>query len=131
MLVTEEEKCHKFEDDLNDYIRANVTRFSHDDYSKIVACALNVKRVKKEVLDKKERKRGKKNPRQSSSYQHQNKKFKGPWGSSQPTVKGSAQTNSSKTTFPAPSIVSAPGGSSRGPASPYCTHCGRRHKGDC
>ena len=56
----------------------------------------------------KERRQGKKNPGQSSSYQHQNKKFKDPQGSSQPTVKGPAQTNISKTTFPTPSIVSAP-----------------------
>ena len=47
MLVTEEEKCHKFEDGLNDYIRTYVTGFNHDDYSKIVACALNVEKVKK------------------------------------------------------------------------------------
>ena len=31
MLVTEEEKCRKFKDGLNDYIWANVTRFFHDD----------------------------------------------------------------------------------------------------
>ena len=48
MLVTEEEKYHKFEDGLNDYIRAHVTEFFHDDFSKIVTCALNVERVKKE-----------------------------------------------------------------------------------
>ena len=48
MLVTEEEKCRKFEDGLNDYIRAHVTGFFHDDFSKIVTCALNVERVKKE-----------------------------------------------------------------------------------
>ena len=74
--------------------------------------------------------RGKKNPGQSSSYQHQIKKFKGLQGSSQLTVKGPARTNSSKTTFPAPSVASALGGSSRGPTPPYCTHCGRRYKGD-
>ena len=55
MLVTEEEKCRKFEDDLNDYIRAYVIRFDHDDCSKIVTCALNVDRVKKEEYDIKER----------------------------------------------------------------------------
>ena len=48
MLVTEEEKCHKFEDGLNDHIRAHVTGFCHDDFSKIMTCALNVERVKKE-----------------------------------------------------------------------------------
>ena len=70
MLVTEEEKCRKFEDDLNDYIQAYVTGFDHDDYFKIVTCALNVERVKKEEYDRKERRQGKKNPSQSSSYQH-------------------------------------------------------------
>ena len=48
MLVTEEEKCRKFEDDPNDYIQAYVTGFSHDDFSKIVSCALNVERINKE-----------------------------------------------------------------------------------
>ena len=47
MLVTEEKKCRKFEDGLNDYIRAHVTGFFHDDFSKIVTCALNVEIVKK------------------------------------------------------------------------------------
>ena len=47
MLVTEEEKCHKFENGLNDYIRAHVTGFYYDDFSKIVTRALNVERVKK------------------------------------------------------------------------------------
>ena len=40
--------------------------------------------MKKEEFDKKERRQGKKNPGQSSSYQHQNKKFRGPQGSNQP-----------------------------------------------
>ena len=53
MLVTEEEKCRKFEDSLNDYIRAHVTRFFHDDFSKIVTCTLNVERVKKEEYERK------------------------------------------------------------------------------
>ena len=55
MLVIEEEKCRKFEDGLNDYIWAYVTGFNHDDYSKIISCALNVERVKKEEHDRKER----------------------------------------------------------------------------
>ena len=82
MLVTKEEKCRKFEDGLNDYIWAYVIGFGHDDFSKIVTCALNVERVKKEEYDKKERRQGKKNHGQSSSYPHQNKKFRGPQGSS-------------------------------------------------
>ena len=88
MLVIEERKCRKFEDGLNDYIQAYVTRFGHVDFSKIVTCALNVERVKKEEYDRKERRQGKKNPNQLSSYQHQNKKFRGPQGSNQPTAQG-------------------------------------------
>ena len=130
MLVTEEEKCRKFEDGLNDYIRAYVTGFGHDDYSKVVTCALNVERVKKEEYDRKERRQGKKKPSQPSSYQHQNKKFRGPQVSSQPTPQRLAQTTGSKTILLAPSVASAPGDSSRRPAPSYCTHCGRRHKGD-
>ena len=61
-LVTKEEKCRKFVDDLNYYIRTYVTGFSHDDFSKIVAYALNVERVKKEEHDRKEMRQGKKNP---------------------------------------------------------------------
>ena len=62
MLVTEEEKCHKFEDGLKDHIWAHVTRFFHDEFSKIVTCALNVERVKKEKYERKKRRQGKKNP---------------------------------------------------------------------
>ena len=60
MLVIEGEKCRKFEDGLNDHIRAHVTGFFHDDFSKIVTCALNFERVKKEEYERKERKQGKK-----------------------------------------------------------------------
>ena len=131
MLVTEEEKCRKFEDAFNDYIRAHVTGFGHDDFSKIVTCALNVERVKKEEYERKERTQGKKNPGQLSSYQHQSKKFRGPQGSSQPIAQGPAQITCSKTILPAPSVASAPRGFSRRPAPPYCAHCGRKHKGEC
>ena len=55
MLVTEEEKCRKFEDGFNDHIRAHVTGFCHDDFSKIVTCALNVERVKKEEYERKKK----------------------------------------------------------------------------
>ena len=70
MLVTEEEKCCKFEDGLNNHILAHVTGFFHDDFSKIMTCALNVERVKKEEYERKERRQGKKNPGQPNSYQH-------------------------------------------------------------
>ena len=86
MLVTKDEKCRKFEDDLNHYIRTHVTGFCHDDFSKIVTYALNVERVKKEENERKDRRQGKKNPGQLSAHQQQSKRFRRPQGSSQPTT---------------------------------------------
>ena len=48
-----------------------------------------------------------------------------------PTAQGSAHAIGSKTILQAPSVVSALGGSSRGPAPPNCTHCGSKHKREC
>ena len=86
MLVTEEEKCRKFEDGLNDHTRDHVIRFFHDDFSKIMTCALNVERVKKEENERKDRRQGKKNLGQTSAHQQQSKRSKGPQGSIQPTA---------------------------------------------
>ena len=77
--MSEEEKCRKFKDGLNNHIRAHVTGFLHEDFSKIVTCAFNVERVKKEEKERKHKKHGKKNPSQSSSQQQQRKKFRGPY----------------------------------------------------
>ena len=127
MLVSEEEKCRKFEDGLSDHIRAHVTGFCHDDFSKITTCALNVERVKKEENERNDRRRGKKNPGQSSAHQQQRKRFRGPQDPRQPT----AQATGRDTILPAPSVASAQGGASRGQDVPRCSHCGRNHKGDC
>ena len=53
ILVSEEEKGRRFEDSLNDHIRAHVIGCCHEDFSKIVTCALNVERVKKEEKERK------------------------------------------------------------------------------
>ena len=127
ILMSEEEKCRRFEDGLNDHIRAHVTAFFHEDFSKIVTCASNVERVKKEERERKDKRQGKKNPGQSSSQQQQRKKFRGPQGSIQPT----AQATGRNTTLPAPSVASTPGGPSRGQTALHCSHCGRNHKGEC
>ena len=63
ILVSEDEKCCRFEDDLNDHIRA------HEDFSKIMTCALNVERVKKDEKERKDKRQGKKNLGQSNSQQ--------------------------------------------------------------
>ena len=127
VLVSEEEKCRRFEDDLNDHIRAHVTAFCHEDFSKIVTCALNVEKVKKEERERKDKRQGKKNPGQSSSQQQQRKKFRGPQGSNQPI----AQATGRNTTLPAPSVASTPGGASGGQTAPHCSYCGRNYIGEC
>ena len=68
MLVSEEEKCRKFEDGLSDHIQAHAIGFFQDDFSKIMTCALNVERVKKEENESKYRRQEKKNPGHSSSH---------------------------------------------------------------
>ena len=127
MLVSEEEKCRKFEDCLSDHIRAHVTGFCHDDFSKIMTGALNVERVKKEENERNDRRQGKKNPGQSSAHQQQRKRFRGPQDPRQPT----AQATGRDSILPTPSIASEQGGASRGQDVPRCSHCGRKHKGDC
>ena len=127
ILVSEEERCRNFEDGLSDHIRAHVTGFCHEDFSKIVTCTLNVERVKKEENDRKERRHGKRKPGQSSPHWQQSKKFKGPQGSYQPT----AQATGSKNIIPTPVVASAQGGVSRGQVVPLCPHYGRKHKGEC
>ena len=127
MLVSEEEKCRKFEDDPSDHIRAHVIGFCHDDFSKIMTCALNVERVKKEENERKDRRQGKKNSGQSSAHQQQSKRFKGPHGPRPPT----AQATGRETILLAPSVANAQGGASRGQDVPRCSHCERKHKGDC
>ena len=55
ILVSEEEKCRRFEDGINDHIRAHVTTIFHEDFSKTVTCALNVERLKKEERERKDK----------------------------------------------------------------------------
>ena len=117
MLVIEDEKCRKLEDSLDDHIWAYVTGFYHDDFSKIVTCALNVERVKKEENERKERRRGKKNPDQISAHQQLSKRSRGPQGSIQPI----AQATDKNTILLAPSIASAQGGASSGQDIPRCS----------
>ena len=127
MLVSEEEKCRKFEDVLSDHIRAHVTGFCHDDFSKITTCALNVERVKKEENERNDRRQGKKNLGQSSAQKQQRKRFRGPQDPRQPIAQAIGRDNILST----PSFASAQGGASRGQDVPRCSHCGRKHKGDC
>ena len=86
-----------------------------------------MEQVKKEENERNYRRQGNKNPGQSSAHQQQSKRFKGPQGPRQPT----AQATGRETILPVSSVASAQGGASRGQDVPRCSHCGRKHKGDC
>ncbi|KAL5760844.1 hypothetical protein ACOSQ2_019682 [Xanthoceras sorbifolium] len=131
ILATEEDKCRRFEDGLNDYIRVHITAFEYDDYSRLISTALNVERVKKEEQARKDRNQNKRNPGQSSSNQQHNKKFKGFQGSSRSPFQKPGQGSGTRPAPSATSVASTPGGSSRGPAPPLCTHCMKNYTGEC
>ncbi|KAL5780043.1 hypothetical protein ACOSQ2_010780 [Xanthoceras sorbifolium] len=78
MVATEADKCRRFEDGLNDYIRLQVAAFEFEDFTRLVSAALNVERIKKEEHARRDRGQQRRGVRPSSSYQPQSKKFKGP-----------------------------------------------------
>ncbi|KAL5751962.1 hypothetical protein ACOSQ2_022469 [Xanthoceras sorbifolium] len=129
MVATEADKCRRFEDGLNDYIRLQVAAFEFEDFTKLVSAALNVERIKKEEQARRDRGQQRRGVGPSSSYQPQTKKFKGlqsggPVQSQRPIP--TARPGQSVT-----SIASTPRSAVRGPAPVLCEHCGRRHPGEC
>ena len=102
-----------------------------------MTCSLYVERVKKEEYERKKEDKVRKTLENQVliSTRVRNSKDRKVLISlhlrDRPTAQGSAQATGSKTILPAPSGASALRGSSRGPAPPYCTHSGRKHKGEC
>ncbi|KAL5787089.1 hypothetical protein ACOSP7_004038 [Xanthoceras sorbifolium] len=73
MVATEADKCRRFEDGLNDYIRLQVAAFEFEDFTRLVSAALNVERIKKEEQARRDRSQQRRGSGQSSSYQPQKK----------------------------------------------------------
>ncbi|KAL5827173.1 hypothetical protein ACOSQ3_019009 [Xanthoceras sorbifolium] len=48
MVAIEADKCRRFEDGLNDYIRLQVAAFEFEDFTRLILAALNIERIKKE-----------------------------------------------------------------------------------
>ncbi|KAL5816180.1 hypothetical protein ACOSQ3_024558 [Xanthoceras sorbifolium] len=119
MVTTEENRCRRFEDGLNDYIRLQVATFEMVDFPRLVSAALNVERVRKDEQAKKNWSQQKRGPGQSSSSQQSSKRFRRP------------QTITVRLGQSVTSVASALGSTARGPASAPCEHCGRWHLGEC
>ncbi len=45
IMPSETDRCHRFEDGLNDNIRLIVTAYEYTDFSKLMVAALNAERV--------------------------------------------------------------------------------------
>ncbi|KAL5840453.1 hypothetical protein ACOSQ4_013061 [Xanthoceras sorbifolium] len=134
MVVTEADKCRRFEDGLNDYIRLQVVAFEFEDFTRLVSAALNVERIKKEEQARRDRGQQRRGAGPSSSYQPQNKKFKG----LQPSgpVQSQKPIPTARPGQSAISVASTPRSAVRGPAPALCEKdrvlvCGKRHPGEC
>ncbi|KAL5781458.1 hypothetical protein ACOSP7_006487 [Xanthoceras sorbifolium] len=129
MVTTEENKCRRFEDGLNDYIRLQVAAFEMIDFPRLVSAALSVERVRKEEQARKNWSQQRRGPGQASSSQQPSKRYRRPQTSVQrqtqrppvPVRPGQSVT----------SVANAPGSTARGPALAVCEHCGRQHPGEC
>ncbi|KAL5797318.1 hypothetical protein ACOSQ2_002138 [Xanthoceras sorbifolium] len=120
MVATEADKCRRFEDGLNDYIRLQVV---------LVSAALNVERIKKEEQARRDRGQQRREAGPSSSYQPQSKKFKGPQSSG--PVQSQRPIPIARPGQSATSVANTPRSAVRGPAPALCDYRGRRHPGDC
>ncbi|KAL5743657.1 hypothetical protein ACOSQ2_026773 [Xanthoceras sorbifolium] len=69
MVATEADRCRRFEDGLNDYIRLQVAAFEFEDFTRLVTVALNVERIKKEEQARRDKSHQRRGSGQSSSYQ--------------------------------------------------------------
>ncbi|KAL5758520.1 hypothetical protein ACOSP7_021131 [Xanthoceras sorbifolium] len=78
MVATEADKCRRFEDGLNGYIRLQVAAFEFEDFTRLVSTALNVERIKKEEQARRDRGQQRTGAGPSNSFQPQSKKFKEP-----------------------------------------------------
>ncbi|KAL5756115.1 hypothetical protein ACOSQ2_020861 [Xanthoceras sorbifolium] len=103
MVATKADKCRRFEDGLNDYIRLQVARRDRGQQRRVAGL--------------------------SSSYQPQSKKFKGPQSSG--PVQSQRPIPTARPGHSATSIASTPRSAARGPASVLCEYYGRKHPGEC
>ncbi|KAL5734064.1 hypothetical protein ACOSP7_031925 [Xanthoceras sorbifolium] len=113
MVATEADKCRRFEDGLNDYIRLQVAALE----------------IKKEEQARRDRGKKRTGAGPSKAYQPQSKKFKKPQSSGSTLVQ--RPIPAAKPGQSATSIVSTPGSVARGSAPALCEQCGRRHPGEC
>ena len=77
LIVDETEKCRRFEDGLNDYLKFPVSGLMIDNFSRLVASALRYEQSRREASERREQSAKRGQPSQSQQQQQQGKKFRG------------------------------------------------------
>ncbi|KAL5744255.1 hypothetical protein ACOSQ2_027371 [Xanthoceras sorbifolium] len=129
MVLTEESRCRRFEDGLNNYIRLQVAVLEIVDFTRLVSAALIVERVQTDEQARKNWSQQRRGQGQSSSSQPPSKRYRGPQNSGpRQSQRPPASARPGQSTA---SVASAPGSTARGPALAPCNHCGKSHPGEC
>ncbi|XP_075104201.1 uncharacterized protein LOC142178490 [Nicotiana tabacum] len=119
----ERDKCRRFEEGLNGYIRKSVAILQLDDFSKLISAALTWERIDKEEASRRENKFRKGN----SEYGGPSKKGKFDYSKTESTHK-SLHHKQNKSNF---STASTPSYGQGKTHTPTCAQCGKNHYGAC
>uniref|UniRef100_A0A1U7WVW8 Uncharacterized protein LOC104227769 n=1 Tax=Nicotiana sylvestris TaxID=4096 RepID=A0A1U7WVW8_NICSY len=119
----ERDKCRRFEEGLNGYIRKSVAILQLDDFSKLISAALTWERIDKEEASRRENKFRKGN----SEYGGPSKKGKFDYSKTESTHK-SLHHKQNKSNF---STASTPRYGQGKTHTPTCVQCGKNHYGAC
>ncbi|XP_075078644.1 uncharacterized protein LOC142164590 [Nicotiana tabacum] len=119
----ERDKCRRFEEGLNGYIRKSVAILQLDDFSKLISAALTWERIDKEEASRRENRFRKGN----SDYGGPSKKGKFDYSRTESTHK-SLHHKQNKSNF---STASTPSYGQGKTHTPICAQCGKNHYGAC
>ncbi|KAL5825343.1 hypothetical protein ACOSQ3_021406 [Xanthoceras sorbifolium] len=131
MVATEVEKCRRFEDGLNNYIRVHLAALKMKNINRLVAAALDVERVEKDEQVRKDRSQQRRGFGQSSAYQPSSKRFRGPQTSGQTSQQRQMQGVRVRSEQPAASVANTLESTARGPAPAPCVYCETNYPGEC
>ncbi|XP_075108820.1 uncharacterized protein LOC142180673 [Nicotiana tabacum] len=123
ILDGERDKCRRFEEGLNGYIRKSVAILQLEDFSKLISAALTWERIDKEEASRRENRFRKGN----SEYGGPSKKGKFDYSKTESTHK-SLHHKQNKSNF---STASTPSYGQGKTHTPTCAHCGKNHYGAC
>ncbi|OIT07077.1 hypothetical protein A4A49_04903 [Nicotiana attenuata] len=123
IIDDERDKCRRFEEGLNAYIRKSVAILQLDDFHKLISAALTWERIDKEEASRRENRFRKGN----SDYDGSSKKENFDYSRTESTHKSSHHKRN-KLNF---STAGTPSYGQGKTHTPTCAHCGKNHYGAC